>query len=268
MIEDDLFFQSKDNSFKLFHGDTINLLPRIEENFDMVFADPPYFLSNGGNTIQNGKIASVNKGEWDKLIQFTSVYGFNHTWLKLVRDRMKEDATIWVSGTIHNIFSIGQALINLDFKILNVIVWKKSNPPPNLSCRVFTHSTELIIWARKHQKVAHYFDYHSLKRMNGNRQMKDVWELPSVGLWEKSCGKHPTQKPLSLLKRIVLASTKPNDWILDPFAGSCTAGIAASLFERSYIGIDQQQEYLEIGKKRKSEIENQDVAERYLKLIK
>lgn len=234
----------------------------------MVFADPPYFLSHGRHTIQSGKIVSVNKGEWDKLRGFSSVYEFNKIWLSLVRDRMKDNATIWVCGTMHNIFSIGQALTELNFRILNIIVWKKPNPPPNLSCRVFTHSSELIIWARKEQKVPHCFNYEIMKQLNNNRQMKDVWELPVAANWEKSCGKHPTQKPLSLIKRIILASTKSNDLILDPFAGSCTTGIVANLLNRKFIGIDQEKDYLQIGKKRKSEIENQDVAERYLNLTK
>jgi site-specific DNA-methyltransferase (adenine-specific) len=254
-VDNHSFFKSADHSFNLFHGDAMTIIPQLKREFDMVFADPPYFLSNDGHSIHNGQIVSVNKDQWDKLTDFDSVYAFNRQWIGLVREKMKANATLWISGTIHNIFSIGQALTELDFKILNIIVWKKSNPPPNLSCRVFTHSTELIIWARKEKKTAHCFNYEVMKQLNGNRQMKDVWELSSVAKWEKSCGKHPTQKPLALLKRIVLSSTKPNDWILDPFAGSCTTGIAANLFDRNFIGIDQERSYLQIGKKRRLEIE-------------
>jgi site-specific DNA-methyltransferase (adenine-specific) len=257
------FFKSTDKSFNLLHGDSIELLPQFEHKFDMVFADPPYFLSNGGLSIQSGKIVSVNKGDWDKSHGFDYVNDFNRNWLSLVRDKMKDDATIWISGTMHNIFSIGQILLELDFRILNVITWEKNNPPPNFSCRFFTHSTEQIIWARKEKKVPHYFNYELMKQLNGNKQMKDVWKLPAIAPWEKSCGKHPTQKPLAVLTRLILASTKPNAWILDPFTGSSTTGIAANLSNRRFLGIDQELEFLEISKNRKLEIENQRVKSLY-----
>lgn len=176
---------------------------------------------------------------------------------------MKDNATIWISGTMHNIFSIGQILTELDFKILNIITWQKTNPPPNFSCRYFTHSTEQIIWARKNAKIPHYFNYDLMKELNNGKQMKDVWSLPAIAKWEKSCGKHPTQKPLSVLARIILASTKQNAWILDPFTGSSTTGIAANLLERKFLGIDIEKEYLKISKNRKMEIENQDTLKKY-----
>ena len=153
------YFKSSDKNFFLLHGDTFNLLSEFDHKFDMVFADPPYFLSNNGLSIQSGKIVSVNKGEWDKSHGYDYINEFNRKWLTLVRDKMKDDATIWISGTMHNIFSIGQILTELEFKILNVITWEKNNPPPNFSCRFFTHSTEQIIWARKKEKVPHYFNY-------------------------------------------------------------------------------------------------------------
>ena len=233
----------------------------------MIFADPPYFLSNNGLSIQSGKIVSVNKGKWDKSEGFEYINNFNRQWLSLAREKMKEDATIWISGTMHNIFSVGQILTELGFKILNVITWEKSNPPPNFSCRYFTFSTEQIIWARKSAKVPHYYNYDLMKELNGNKQMKDVWKLPAIAPWEKSCGKHPTQKPLSVLTRLILASTKPNAWILDPFAGSSTTGIAANLANRRYLGIDQEIEFLEISKNRKIEIENQQIASKYKQKI-
>lgn len=153
--------------------------------------------------------------------------------------------------------------MKINFKILNVITWEKNNPPPNFSCRFFTHSTELIIWARKKEKVPHYYNYELMKQLNGDKQMKDVWKLPAIAPWEKSCNKHPTQKPLAVLTRLILASTKPNAWILDPFAGSSTTGIAANLLNRRYLGIDQEEEFLEISKNRKLEIENPKTAELY-----
>jgi site-specific DNA-methyltransferase (adenine-specific) len=261
------FFKSDDKAFNLLQGDSIKLLPQFEHKFDMVFADPPYFLSNNGLSIQSGKIVSVNKGDWDKSLGFDEINNFNRKWLTEVRDKLKDNGTIWISGTIHNIFSIGQILTELGFKILNIITWEKSNPPPNFSCRYFTFSTEQIIWARKETKVPHYYNYELMKQLNGNKQMKDVWKLPAIVPWEKSCGKHPTQKPLSVLTRIILASTKPNAWILDPFAGSSTTGIAANLCNRKYLGIDQEIEFLEISKNRKLEIENQSIAESYRKKI-
>jgi site-specific DNA-methyltransferase (adenine-specific) len=250
------FYKSEDKNFYLLKGDTFDLLKGFEHKFDMVFADPPYFLSNGGLTIQNGQLTSVNKGDWDKSEGFEYVNEFNRKWLSLVREKMKENATIWISGTMHNIFSIGQLLTELNFKILNIITWEKTNPPPNFSCKSFTHSTEHIIWARKNEKISHYFNYELMKQLNDNKQMKDVWQLPAIASWEKSCGKHPTQKPLSLLTRIILASTKPNAWILDPFAGSSTTGIAANLANRRFLGIDKEEDFLKISKNRKLEIEN------------
>src|SRR4030095_4244073 len=189
---------------------------------------PPYFLSNNGLTIKNGKVTSVNKGHWDKSHGIEFVHNFNRKWLSLVRDKMKEDATIWITGTYHNIFSIAQILSELKFRVLNIITWQKTNPPPNFSCRYFTHSTEHIIWARKHKSKPHYFNYALMKEINDNKQMKDVWTLPAIARWEKNCGKHPTQKPLSVLARTILSSTKQNAWILDPFTGSSTTGIAAN----------------------------------------
>lgn len=261
------YFKSDDKNFYLLKGDTMELLPQFEHKFDMVFADPPYFLSNNGISIQSGKIVSVNKGKWDKSEGFDFVNNFNRKWLSLARDKMKDDATIWISGTYHNIFSIGQILQELDFKILNVITWEKTNPPPNLSCRYFTHSSEIIIWARKKAKVPHYYNYELMKQLNGDKQMKDVWKLPAIAPWEKSCGKHPTQKPLSVLTRLILASTKPNAWILDPFTGGSTTGIAANLANRRFLGIDQEEEFLTISKNRKLEIENPRTAATYRQKI-
>lgn len=262
------YFKSNDKKFYLLHGDTLNLLPQFDHKFDMVFADPPYFLSNNGLTIQNGKIVSVNKGKWDKSYGLEYINNFNRKWLCLIREKMKENATIWISGTMHNIFSIGQILTELNFKILNIITWQKTNPPPNFSRRSFTHSTEQIIWARKNEKTPHFFNYELMKALNGNKQMKDVWCLPAISPWEKTCIKHPTQKPLSVLTRLILASTQKNAWILDPFTGSSTTGIAANLIERQFLGIDIIKEYLDISICRKKEIENKKTAEKYKSKIR
>jgi len=261
------YFKSSDKAFTLLKGNVFDLLPKFDFKFDMVFADPPYFLSNDGLTIKSGKITSVNKGQWDKSEGFSFVNDFNRRWLTLIRNKMKEDATIWISGTMHNIFSVGQILIELDFKILNIVTWQKTNPPPNFSCRYFTHSTEQIIWARKNAKVPHYFNYELMKEINGGKQMKDVWPLPAIAKWEKSCGKHPTQKPLSLLARIILASTRPASWILDPFAGSSTTGIASNLLGRKFLGIDIEEKFLEISKNRRLELEDEAVRNHYIRKL-
>ncbi len=254
-MESRSFFISSNSDFRLLEGDCLTVIPQIENDVDMIFADPPYFLSNGGQTVKNGKIQSVNKGDWDKLISDNDAYVFTYEWLSAVRDKMADNATIWVSGTHHNIFTLGRILPQLGFKILNVITWEKTNPPPNFSCRFFTHSTEFIIWARKHPKVPHYFDYDLMKRLNNDKQMKDVWRLPAIAKWEKSCGKHPTQKPLALLAQIILASTKKDALILDPFAGSSTTGIAGHVLERRFIGIEQEFDYLKLSQARYEDLQ-------------
>ncbi len=253
-----------DCEFSLINKDTFNALEKLNTKFDMVFADPPYFLSNDGLTIKSGKVVSVNKGDWDKSSSVSQVNEFNRQWLSLIRENMKNNATIWISGTSHNIFSIGQILTELDFKILNIVTWEKTNPPPNFSCRTFTHSTEQIIWARKEHKTAHYYNYSLMKEINGDKQMKDVWRLPAIAKWETSLGKHPTQKPLSLLTRIILSCTQPGDTILDPFTGSSTTGVSANLLGRNFVGIDNQKKYIELSKLRKIDIDNKEKSKEYI----
>ncbi len=224
--------------------------------FNMIFADPPYFLSNNGISYQAGKIVSVNKGDWDKGGTIEHIKEFNHDWIALCREKLKDNGTIWISGTYHNIFAVANSLSELGFKILNVITWAKTNPPPNISCRYFTYSTEFIIWARKWPKRPHQYNYEVMKHINGGKQMTDVWRLPAIAPWEKSCGKHPTQKPLALMSRIVLASTSPGAWILDPFAGSSTTGIAANLVNRRFLGIEREKDFSELSRNRRLELEN------------
>lgn len=236
----------------LFCGDTFSLLPQMHaESVDMIFADPPYFLSNSGVTCQSGRMVSVNKGEWDRALSFEEKHQFNREWIRLCRRVLALNGTIWISGTLHNIYSIGVALEQEGFKIINNIIWQKTNPPPNLACRCFTHSTESILWAQKNDKRAkHHFNYALMKELNGGKQMKDVWTGSLTPKREKTEGRHPTQKPLYLLERIILASTKPGDLILDPFCGSSTTGVAAKKLTRRYIGIDNQAEYIELSKRR------------------
>ncbi len=250
------YFKSKNKDFYLLEGDTNQILPKFDFKFDMIFADPPYFLSNGGISVQSGKQVSVDKGSWDKSKGFEQDNEFNKRWLSLCREKLSDNGTIWVSGTFHNIFSVAQAMTELGYKILNCITWQKTNPPPNLSCRYFTHSTEFILWAKKSVKSKHYFDYESMKKINGGTQMRDVWTLPAISKWEKTYGKHPTQKPLPLLARIIIASTKEDAWILDPFSGSSTTGIAANLLGRRFLGIEMEKEFLNLSISRRNEIEN------------
>ncbi len=243
------------NSFNLIHGDSFEILPKFNNEFDLIFADPPYFLSNDGLSIQSGKIVSVNKGTWDKGKNINEIDEFNLKWLDLAKSALKDSGSIMVSGTYHNIFSIGNALQKLGYKILNIITWQKTNPPPNFSCRYLTHSTEQIIWARKSEKHKHIFHYELMKFLNGDKQMKDVWEFPAIAPWEKTCGKHPTQKPLALLVRLILMASDSKSVICDPFAGSATTGIAANLLGRNFVGIEKEQEFIKIALARKAKLE-------------
>lgn len=261
------FYKSDNRDFTIVHGDCFDILPQFDFRFDMIFADPPYFLSNGGISYQAGKVVCVDKGDWDKGGSPKSIMEFNHKWLSLCREKLKDNGTIWISGTHHNIFSIANVLTELDYKILNVITWAKTNPPPNISCRFFTYSTEFIIWARKCQKVPHKYNYELMKAINGGKQMTDVWRLPAIGRWEKSCGKHPTQKPLALLTRTILACTNGHDWILDPFAGSSTTGIAANLCGRRFLGIEQEENFAMLSVARREEINQIDKRQSYTQKI-
>ena len=243
-------------NFKLILGDSFKELKKIEEkSVDMIFADPPYFLSGDGITCSGGKMVSVNKGDWDKKKSIEEKHRFNRKWIKLCYRILKDDGTIWISGTMHNIYSIGMALEQEGFKIINNITWKKLNPPPNISCRFFVHSTETILWAKKDLKnVKHKFNYELMKKMNGGKQAKDVWESSLTKPSEKKQRKHPTQKPIEILEKIVLASTDEGDLILDPFNGSGTTGIAATKLNRKYIGIDNEKEFLDLTIRRKENI--------------
>ncbi len=239
-------------NFKLIHNDTFKVLKKFEDkSINMIFADPPYFLSNNGITCSGGKMVSVNKGNWDKQHSLKEKHKFNKKWIKECYRILDDNGTIWISGTLHNIYSVGMALEEEGFKILNNITWQKTNPPPNLACKTFTHSTETVLWAKKDlKKVKYTFNYNIMKELNNGKQMKDVWTTSLTKPSEKKEGKHPTQKPLELLEKIIIASTNENDLILDPFNGSGTTGIAANKLNRRYIGIDNEKEYLDLTIKR------------------
>lgn len=262
-------------NFKLYLGDSFELLSQFKkESFDMIFADPPYGLSNGGFTVHAGRRVSVNKGNWDKSRGVNGDYEFHLEWITKCKDLLKPNGTIWISGTYHSIYACGFALQKAGYHILNDISWYKPNASPNLSCRYFTASHETLIWARKDKKAKHYFNYEVMRDWQNNykvyskqndpveaihkrgKQMRSVWAILTPKKEEKRFSKHPTQKPIELLKRVVLASTKKGDKILDPFTGSSTTGLAAYLFGREFVGIDNEKEYLDLSIKRFNELKN------------
>lgn len=243
------YFDSGDGRFVLHHADCLDILPCLAD-VDMIFADPPYFLSGGGITCHAGRMVTVDKGEWDRPPGLKEMHRFNREWLQACQKALKNDGTIWVSGTQHVIYSIGLAMQELGFKLLNSVTWFKPNASPNLSCRYFTHSTETIIWAARSEKSKHYFDYQRMKQEANGKQMRDLWVLPTPPRREKLHGKHPTQKPLALLERIVLAGSREGDCIVDPFTGSSTTGIAAVALGRRFVGIDAEDGYLALSVKR------------------
>ena len=262
-----IYYDDPEHAVRLLKGDSIEILNHARENsVDMIFADPPYFLSNGGITCHAGRMVSVDKGEWDKSKGVEADHEFALRWLTACRRVLKDDGTIWVSGTMHNIYSTGFAMQQLGYKLLNDISWFKPNASPNLSCRYFTHSHETLIWAAKSESSRHKFNYQLMKEISGGKQMRslwanldvnedsqDIWIVTTPGKQEKRYGKHPTQKPLALLERIVLAATNPGDLILDPFTGSSTTGVAAVRHGRAFVGIDNNADFLELSEKRLKE---------------
>jgi len=244
-------FEDPKQHIKIYQGDCLEILPRIPENsVDLIFADPPYFLSNGGITCHAGKMVSVHKGDWDKSRGADGNHEFNRAWLAACQRVLKPNGSIWVSGTAHVIHSVGFAMQQLGFKLLNDISWVKPNPPPNLSCRYFTHATETIIWAAKNAKSRHTFHYKLMKESNRGKQMKSVWEIKPPEAWEKKFGKHPTQKPVALLERILLASSNEGDLVLDPFSGSGTTVLAAFRLRRHALGCELSAEFLALSLRR------------------
>ena len=252
-----------EDNFVLYLGDSLKLLEELPENsIDMIFADPPYNLSNGGFTVHAGRQVSVNKGDWDVSKGFADDYDFHYKWMAACRRVLKPAGTLWVSGTYHSIYQCGHALQSLGYHILNDISWFKPNASPNLSGRFFTASHETLIWARKEKKAKHTFNYKAMKEghwpedflKKAGKQMRSVWSMQTPRPWEKTFGKHPTQKPFDLLRRIVLASTNKNDIILDPFTGSSTTGLAAFDNARKFVGIDTEKDYLDLSVKRFKEL--------------
>ncbi len=247
-------WESDGGSSALYHADAFALMSDIpSDSVDCIWTDPPYRLSNDGVTCVAGKRVSVNKGKWDRSEGIDSDHDFNLSWLRECHRILKPSGTIWVTGTLHIYLSVGMAMMQLGFRILNDIIWEKTNPPPNLGCRCFTHSTETILWATKAPKNSRHkytFNYDDMKAENGGKQMKTVWKYPAASRKEKQFGKHPTQKPIALIDRCLRASTNPGDLVFDPFAGSASTGVAALSIGRRFVGSEVEAEYADIGSRR------------------
>jgi site-specific DNA-methyltransferase (adenine-specific) len=251
--------------YRVVQANALDFLPRLAAgSIDLIFADPPYFLSNNGTTCRSGRRVSVNKGHWDTSRGVHADHEFNQRWLTECQRVLKPSGTLWVSGTQHVIFSLGFAMQQLGFHFLNTITWYKPNASPNLACRTFTHSTEILIWATPERgpRLLHTFHYHEMRAQAGGRQMRDLWPIPDGEgchlVWniptppkrEKSEGQHPTQKPLELLDRIIISASSPGDVVLDPFAGSATTGVAALRRGRRFLGVEISAEYIELATRR------------------
>lgn len=239
---------------RIFNGDVIEVLNALpQECIDLIFADPPYNLSNGGFTCHAGKRVSVNKGKWDKSKGIEGDFNFHYKWIEACRRVLKPNGSLWISGTYHSIYTCGYILQKQGWHFINDICWFKPNASPNLACRMFTASHETLIWVRKKKSAKHFFNYELVKSLEWkedflkkpNRQMRSVWAISTPKNGEKRYGKHPTQKPEALLERIVLACSKEKDIILDPFCGSATTGVAALKNNRKFVGIDSEKDYLD-----------------------
>lgn len=253
------YYSTQDNDFTLYQGDSFEVLHNIKGSFDMIFADPPYFLSTGNGKVNvNGQYIKFDKGQWDRVRSRDEKDAFNRNWLAPCTKLLKQNGTIWICGTYHNIFSVEKCLDELGFRIINMVVWQKPDPPVTLSDKRFNFCAEYLIWATRNNCNDYVFNIDALKKLNGGVSMQDVWKLSAASSWEKQQGKHPTQKPLRLLYRAILASTNTGDRILDPFAGSSTTGVAANLMSRCFVGIDENKDYLDLSIRRREYIEDAD----------
>ncbi len=248
-----LFFQHR-QKLDLYLDDAVNALDALPaESVDLIFADPPYGLSNGGFSCHAGRRVCVDKGAWDKSLGVEAGFAFHEQWIAACRRVLKPNGALWVSGTYHSIYACGYALQKGGWHVLNDIAWFKPNAPPHLACRMFAASHETLIWARKNKNARHVFHYEVMRDSpwNGDiikkegRQMRSLWAICTPKPEEKRYGKHPTQKPLALLERIVLACSNPGDVVLDPFCGSATTGVAALRHKRKFIGIDSNERFLQ-----------------------
>jgi len=238
-------------------GDCIAEMARLpDKSVDMIFADPPYNLQLGGDLFrpEGGRVDAVDD-EWDKFESLTAYDNFTREWLEQARRILKDDGTIWVIGSYHNIYRVGSLLQDEGFWILNDIVWRKTNPMPNFRGTRFTNAHETLLWCAKDEKARYTFNYRAMKALNDDLQMRSDWLLPICAGAERVKGEdgakaHPTQKPESLLYRILLACTKPGDVVLDPFFGTGTTGAVARRLGRKWIGIEREQTYVKVASAR------------------
>jgi modification methylase len=238
-------------------GDCIAEMARLpDKSVDMIFADPPYNLQLGGDLFRpEGSRVDAVDDEWDKFESLTAYDNFTREWLEQARRVLKDDGTIWVIGSYHNIYRVGALVQDAEFWILNDIVWRKSNPMPNFRGTRFTNAHETLLWCAKDEKARYTFNYRAMKALNDDLQMRSDWLLPICAGPERLKGDdgakaHPTQKPEALLYRILLACTKPGDVVLDPFFGTGTTGAVARRLGRKWIGIEREPAYVKVAKER------------------
>jgi modification methylase len=241
----------------ILQGDCIAEMARLpDKSVDMIFADPPYNLQLGGDLFRpEGSRVDAVDDEWDKFESLTTYDNFTRDWLEQARRVLKDDGTIWVIGSYHNIYRVGALLQDADFWILNDIVWRKTNPMPNFRGTRFTNAHETLIWCAKEERARYTFNYRAMKALNDDLQMRSDWLLPICAGAERVKGAdgskaHPTQKPEALLYRILLACTKPGDVVLDPFFGTGTTGAVARRLGRRWIGIERESSYVKVARER------------------
>ena len=265
-----IIWQSDNRLSAFYNTDAFALMQDIpSDSIDCVWTDPPYLLSNDGVTCVAGKRVSVNKGDWDRSKGIENDHDFNLSWLRECYRILKPAGTIWVTGTLHIYLSLGMAMMQLGFRILNDVTWEKTNPPPNLGCRCFTHSTETLLWATKAPKGSkrrHTFNSTDMKAENDGKRMGTVWRYPTAGRDEKRLGKHPTQKLVALIARCLRASTTPGDFVFDPFAGSASTGVAALSLGRNFIGSELEPEYADIGRRRLEKMQKRTIPPSYTQM--
>ena len=241
----------------ILQGDCIEKMARLpDRSIDMIFADPPYNLQLGGDLFrpEGGRVDAVDD-EWDKFESLAAYDNFTRDWLEQARRILKDDGTIWVIGSYHNIYRVGALLQDADFWILNDIVWRKANPMPNFRGTRFTNAHETLIWCAKDEKSGYTFNYRAMKALNDDLQMRSDWLLPICSGGERvkradGAKAHPTQKPEALLYRVLLACTKPGDVVLDPFFGTGTTGAVARRLGRRWIGIEREATYVKVAQER------------------
>ncbi|ABC24005.1 site-specific DNA-methyltransferase [Rhodospirillum rubrum] len=247
---------------RIYQGDSIEVMRSLPSaSIDMIFADPPYNMMLGGELLRpdNSRVDGVDD-EWDRFESQRAYAEFTRSWLREARRLLKDNGTIWVIGSYHNIYRVGAELQDLGFWTLNDVVWRKANPMPNFKGTRFTNAHETLLWCAKSAEARYTFNYEAMKSLNEGLQMRSDWTLPLCNGKERlkaEDGKkvHPTQKPESLLYRVILSSTHPGDIILDPFFGTGTTGAVAKLLGRQWIGLERDEAYIAAARQRIAQVE-------------